>query len=55
MTLTLRGRKDSKAQDPSRQVLVKSGDRLRIVKMAAVLREQPVAPEAALPAAEAKK
>jgi NADH-quinone oxidoreductase subunit J len=55
LALTLRGRKDSKAQDPSRQVLVKSGDRLRIVKMASVSREQPAPPEAAPPAAEAKK
>ena len=33
IALTLRGRKDSKAQDPSKQVLVKSGDRLKIIKM----------------------
>ena len=33
IALTLRGRKDSKAQDPSRQVLVKSRDRLKIIKM----------------------
>ena len=33
--LTLRGRKDSKAQDPSQQVLVKARDRLKIVKMEA--------------------
>jgi NADH-quinone oxidoreductase subunit J len=31
--LTMRGRKDSKAQDPSQQVLVKARDRLKIVKM----------------------
>jgi NADH-quinone oxidoreductase subunit J len=43
LALTLRGRKESKAQDPSRQVLVKSGDRLRIVKMASVAREVPAA------------
>ena len=33
IALTLRGRKDSKAQDPSKQVLVKSGDRLKIIKI----------------------
>ena len=31
--LTMRGRKDSKAQNPAKQVLVKSGDRLKIIKM----------------------
>ena len=31
--LTLRGRKDSKAQNPATQVLVKSRDRLKIIKM----------------------
>jgi len=41
LALTLRGRKDSKSQDPSRQVLVKSTDRLRIVKMASVAKEVP--------------
>ncbi len=35
IALTLRGRKDSKAQHPSRQVLVRSRDRLKIIKMAA--------------------
>jgi NADH-quinone oxidoreductase subunit J len=50
LALTLRGRKDSKAQDPSKQVLVKSRDRLRIVKMAAV-KELPPAPVEAAPAA----
>ena len=48
LALTLRGRKDSKAQDPSKQVLVKSGDRLRIVKMAATARDVP-APAAPAP------
>jgi len=33
IALTLRGRKDAKVQDPASQVRVKSGDRLRIVKM----------------------
>jgi len=50
LALTLRGRKDSKAQNPSRQVLVKSGDRLRIVKMASVAREVAAPPAAAAPA-----
>jgi NADH-quinone oxidoreductase subunit J len=54
LALTLRGRKDSKSQDPSKQVLVKSRDRLRIVKMAAV-KEAPVAPAEASPAAAAPK
>ena len=35
IALTLRGRKDSKAQDPSKQVLVKARDRLKIIKMSA--------------------
>ena len=35
IALTLRGRKDSKAQNPAKQVLVRSGDRLKIVKMEA--------------------
>lgn len=35
IALTLRRRKDAKSQDPSRQVKVKAGDRLRVVKMAA--------------------
>jgi NADH-quinone oxidoreductase subunit J len=39
VALTLRTRKDTKGQDPNRQVLVKSGDRLRIVKMASEKRE----------------
>ena len=33
IALTMRGRKDAKVQDPAAQVRVKSGDRLRIVKM----------------------
>ena len=33
IALTLRGRKDAKSQNPSTQVLVKSSDRLRIIKM----------------------
>lgn len=41
IALTLRDRKDSKSMDPSKQVLVKKADRIRIVKMDAVV-EQPV-------------
>jgi len=40
ITLTLRDRKESKSMDPAQQVLVKKADRIRIVKMAAVV-EQP--------------
>ena len=39
VALTLRSRKDTKGQDPNRQVLVKSRDRLRVVKMASEKRE----------------
>ncbi|MBL8382231.1 MAG: NADH-quinone oxidoreductase subunit J [Burkholderiales bacterium] len=39
IALTLRGRKDAKSQDPSRQVRVKARDRLRIVQMPAVPRD----------------
>ncbi len=35
ISLTLRGRRTSKAQDPGRQVAVKRGDRVRLVKMQA--------------------
>ena len=37
IALTLRDRKDSKSMDPAKQVLVKKADRLRIVKMDAVV------------------
>ena len=37
IALTLRQRKDSRYIDPSQQVRVKKADRLRIVKMAAVV------------------
>jgi len=46
IALTLRARKDSKHMDPSQQVRVKSGDRVRIVKMAPT-KEAPSAPPAA--------
>ena len=39
IALTLRGRKDAKAQDPAAQVRVRAADRLRIVKMQAERRE----------------
>jgi NADH-quinone oxidoreductase subunit J len=37
IALTLRDRKESKSVDPSKQVLVKKADRLRILKMGAVV------------------
>ncbi len=37
IALTLRSRKESKSMDPSKQVLVKKADRLRIMKMDAVV------------------
>jgi len=43
IALTLRERKDSKAQNPSDQVRVKATDRMRLVKMDAV--RQPMAPD----------
>ena len=44
IALTMRERKDTKAQNPSEQVKVKAADRLRMVKMDAV--QQPVVPPA---------
>jgi NADH-quinone oxidoreductase subunit J len=41
IALTLRERKDSKAQDPSEQVKVKASDRLKLVKMAPVRQDLP--------------
>ena len=52
IALTLRKRKDTRAQDPSQQVLAKKADRLRIVKMAPVM-ELPSAPAPAVAAAPA--
>jgi NADH-quinone oxidoreductase subunit J len=52
IALTLRRRKDSRAQDPSQQVLAKKADRLRIVKMAPVV-DLPSAPDVAVAAAPA--
>ncbi|WP_343630520.1 NADH-quinone oxidoreductase subunit J [Roseateles sp.] len=43
IALTLRGRKDSRHQDPSQQVKVTKAQRLKIVKVAATV-EQPAAP-----------
>jgi NADH-quinone oxidoreductase subunit J len=51
ISLTLRQRKDSKSQNPSEQVLARKADRVRIVKMAAVV-EPPPAPPAAPAAGE---
>jgi NADH-quinone oxidoreductase subunit J len=45
IALTLRERKDSKAQDPSEQVKVKASDRLQLVKMAPVRQELPTQTE----------
>jgi len=42
IALTLRDRKDSKSMDPAKQVLVKKADRLRIVKMDAVVEKNDV-------------
>lgn len=51
IALTLRGRKGVKSQNVADQVRVKSGDRLKIIKMKAVVE----APEPVAPAAEEKK
>jgi NADH-quinone oxidoreductase subunit J len=42
IVLTLRDRKESKSMNPADQVLVKKADRLRIVKMDAVVENVPV-------------
>jgi NADH-quinone oxidoreductase subunit J len=52
IALTLRARKDSRYQDPSKQVRVKKADRLRVVSMKPEV-ELPVAPAAAAPDANA--
>lgn len=54
IALTLRDRKDTKSMDPAKQVLVKKADRLRIVKMDAVV-EKPGVPENADQAAKEVK
>ncbi len=40
VALTLRARKDTKGQDPNRQVMVRRADRVRMVKMASEKREK---------------
>jgi len=50
IALTLRKRKDSRAMDPSLQLRARKADRLRVVKVAAVV-DAPSAPAAAVPAA----
>jgi NADH-quinone oxidoreductase subunit J len=50
IALTLRPRRDTKSMNPSLQVRVKAGDRLRMVKMDAVV-EAPAVPDAAQPPA----
>ena len=47
IALTLRQRKDSKSQNPSQQVRVRSTDRVRIVKMAPTIEPPPAPPAAA--------
>jgi len=53
IALTLRARKDSRYQDPSKQVKVKKADRLRVVSMKPEV-EVPVAPASAEPNAGGK-
>jgi NADH-quinone oxidoreductase subunit J len=50
ITLTLRQRKDSRYQNPSEQVRAKKADRMRVMKVAAVV-EPPPPPPAPPPAA----
>lgn len=47
IALTLRGRKDSRSQNPGEQVKVKKADRLRVVKMAPTVEVPPVEATAA--------
>jgi len=54
IALTLRKRKDTRAQVPSQQVLAKKADRLRIVKMAPVLDVAAAPASAAAPAGDKK-
>ena len=46
ISLTLRHRKDSKSQNPSEQVQARKADRVRIVKMKAVVEAAPATPAA---------
>jgi NADH-quinone oxidoreductase subunit J len=54
IALTLRKRKDTRAQVPSQQVLAKKADRLRIVKMAPVLDVAAAPASATAPAGDKK-
>jgi NADH-quinone oxidoreductase subunit J len=54
IALTLRKRKDTRAQVPSQQVLAKKADRLRIVKMAPVLDVAAAPASTAAPAGDKK-
>ena len=54
IVLTLRDRKDSKSMNPAEQVLAKKADRLRIVKMDAVVETEPTAEPALNPADQTK-
>ena len=54
ITLTLRHRKDSKYQNPAEQVKARKADRVRVVKLAAIVEPPPAPPEPA-PAAGEKK
>jgi len=47
IALTLRERRESKSMDPAKQVLVKKADRIRIVKMDAVVEQPEVSDDAA--------
>jgi len=55
IALTLRERKDSRHMDPSQQVRVKKADRVRLVKMAAVVQAPPTQPAAAAAPAAGEK
>lgn len=54
IVLTLRDRKDSKSMNPAEQVLAKKADRLRIVKMDAVVETEPTVEPALNPADQTK-
>jgi NADH-quinone oxidoreductase subunit J len=55
IVLTLRDRKDSKSMNPAEQVLVKKADRIRIVKMDAVVEQSEVEQPADAAATNAKE
>jgi NADH-quinone oxidoreductase subunit J len=55
IALTLRARKDSRHLDASQQVRAKKADRLRLVKMAAVVAAPPSPPDPVSPPASAEK